>query len=127
MPAVVRGGRRQGNQAPQRGPAPSGGRSRGGGAPRNASPIPGKMAALNPNDWPEFLAECSHQDPAVALWTASTRAKLFQVIVRVLAEAKYLDNARSMRLTPRSLHPDVRRYLAERQETYVLDCLERAQ
>ena len=46
MPAVVRGGRRQGNQAPQRGPAPSGGRSRGGGAPRNASPIPGKMAAI---------------------------------------------------------------------------------
>ncbi len=87
----------------------------------------GLDSALNPNDWPEFLAECSHQYPAVALWTASTRAKLFQVIVRVLAEAKYLDNARSMRLTPRSLHPDVRRYLAERQETYVLDCLERAQ
>ena len=87
----------------------------------------GLDSALNPNDWPEFLAECSHQDPAVALWTASTRAKLFQVIVRVLAEAKYLDNARSMRLTPRSLHPDARRYLAERQETYVLDCLERAQ
>lgn len=47
MPAVVRGGRRQGNQAPQRGPAPrGGGRSRGGAAPRNASPIPGKMAAI---------------------------------------------------------------------------------
>ena len=35
MPAVVRGGRRQGNQAPQRGSAPrGGGRSRGGAAPR---------------------------------------------------------------------------------------------
>ena len=83
--------------------------------------------ALAPQDWPDFLAECAHYDPAVAQWTDSTRAKLFQVIVRVLAEAKYLDNARSMGLTPRSLHPDVRRYLGERHETYVLECLERAQ
>ena len=46
--------------------------------------------------------------------------------MRILVEAKYLDNARTMKLTPRSLHPDVRRYLAARHETYVLDCLERA-
>lgn len=46
MPAVVRGGRRQGsNQAPQRGSASKGGgRSRGGG--QNASAVPGKMAAI---------------------------------------------------------------------------------
>ena len=46
MPAVVRGGRRQSsNQAPQRGAAPKGGgRSRGGA--KNASAIPGKMAAI---------------------------------------------------------------------------------
>lgn len=87
----------------------------------------GLESALKPQDWPDFLAECAHRDPAVALWADTTRAKLFQVIVRVLVEAKYLDNARSMRLTPRSLHPDVRTYLGERQETYVLECLERAQ
>ena len=83
--------------------------------------------ALASQDWPDFLAECAHHDPAVALWSDSTRAKLFQVIVRVLAEAKYLDNARTMQLTPRSLHPDVRRYLSERHQNYVLECLERAQ
>jgi cell division protein FtsQ len=46
MPAVVRGGRRQGsNQAPQRGSASKGGgRSRSGG--QNASAVPGKMAAI---------------------------------------------------------------------------------
>ena len=46
MPAVVRGGRRQGsNQAPQRGAASKGGgRSRGGA--QNASAVPGKMAAI---------------------------------------------------------------------------------
>lgn len=46
MPAVVRGGRRQGsNQAPQRGSAAKGGgRSRSGA--QNASAVPGKMAAI---------------------------------------------------------------------------------
>ena len=87
----------------------------------------GLESTLTPHDWPEFLAECAHHDPAVALWADSTRAKLFQVIVRILAESKYIDNPRTMKLTPRSLHPDVRRYLTERHETYVLDCLERAQ
>ncbi len=81
--------------------------------------------ALAPNDWEDFLTDCAHQDPAVTRWTTSTRAKLFQVIVRVLVEAKYIDNARSMRLTPQSVHPDVARYLSERNETYALDCMER--
>ena len=82
--------------------------------------------ALAPGDWHDFLAECAHRDPAVAAWSDSTKAKLFQVIVRILAEAKYLESARSMKLTPQSLHPDVRHYLTARHETYVLDCLERA-
>ncbi len=77
-------------------------------------------------DWPDFLAECAHHDPAVARWTAATRTKLFQVVVRILVEAKYLENARTLRLTPRSLHPDVRHYLSARHATYVLECLERA-
>lgn len=81
---------------------------------------------LAPVVWQDFLAECAHRDPAVATWSESTRAKLFQVIVRILVEAKYLDSARSMKLTPRSLHPDVRRYLSARHDTQVLDCLERA-
>jgi DNA primase len=81
--------------------------------------------ALAPSDWQDFLAECAHHDATVAGWSDSTKAKLFQVIVRILVEAKYLKSSRSMMLTPQSLHPDVRRYLSARDETYVLDCLER--
>ena len=81
--------------------------------------------ALASIDWQDFLAECAHHDATVAEWSDSTKAKLFQVIVRILAEAKYLESARSMRLTPQSLHPDVRRYLSTHHDTYVLDCLER--
>jgi hypothetical protein len=81
--------------------------------------------ALASSDWQDFLVECSHHDGAVASWSNSTKAKLFQVIVRVLAEAKFLENTKSMKLTPQSLHPDVQRYLKNHEETYVLDCLER--
>lgn len=80
---------------------------------------------LAPTDWHDFLAECAHHDPAVAGWSESTRAKLLQVIVRILVEAKYLASSRSLKLTPQSLHPEVRRYLHTHHETYVLDCLER--
>lgn len=83
--------------------------------------------ALAPIDWEDFLTECAHHDSTVAGWSHSTKAKLFQVIVRILAEAKYLESARSMKLSPRSLHPDVRRYLRSHDESYVIECLERAQ
>ena len=82
---------------------------------------------IAPLDWQDFLTECSHHDPAVAAWSDSTKAKLFQVIIRILVECKYLETGRTMKLSPRSLHPVVRRYLFERHETYVIDCLERAQ
>lgn len=81
---------------------------------------------IAPLDWQDFLTDCAHQDPAVANWSDSTKAKLFQVITRILFESKYLENARTMKLSPRSLHPVVRRYMSERNETYVLNCLERA-
>ena len=83
--------------------------------------------ALGATDWVDFLAECAHQDPAILTWSTSTLAKLREVIIRILTEAKYLESTRSMKLSPRSLHPEVRRYLSDRHETYVLDCLERAQ
>jgi hypothetical protein len=83
--------------------------------------------ALVLSDWQTYLTECAHHDPAVLDWSNATKAKLFEVIVRILAETKYLETTRSRRLTPQSLHPDVRRYLEIRHETYVLDCLERAQ
>lgn len=82
--------------------------------------------ALARADWQDFLAECEHHDPSLAAWPQSTKDKMLQVILRILAEAKYIDSSKSLKLTPQSLHPDVRRYLSARGESYVLDCLERA-
>jgi hypothetical protein len=60
--------------------------------------------ALAPVDWQDFLSECAHRDPVVLTWSATTKAKLFQVIVRILAEAKLLESARSLKLTPHACH-----------------------
>ena len=61
--------------------------------------------------WGAFLADCEQQDSTVSTWAVTTRLKLFQVIVRILAEARYLDSSKTMRLTPPLLHPRVRSYL----------------
>ena len=81
--------------------------------------------ALAPLDWEDFLADCAHRDASVATWSSLTKAKLFQVIIRILVECKFLESSKTLRLSPRSLHPVVRRYLVERNEKFVLDCLER--
>ncbi len=66
---------------------------------------------LSHRQWEAFLTECEHRDEAVGRWAATTREKLFQVVVRILAEAKYLDSTRRMGLTPPMLHPKARAYL----------------
>jgi hypothetical protein len=60
---------------------------------------------LSHRQWEAFLTDCAHRDDTVHIWAASTRLKLFQVIVRILVEAKFLDNTKNMHLTPPMLHP----------------------
>jgi hypothetical protein len=66
---------------------------------------------LDAKDWGAFLDECAHRDSTVTKWSASTKAKIFQVVVRILAEAGYLDSTRRMGLTPPMLHPTSVRHL----------------
>jgi hypothetical protein len=80
---------------------------------------------LSARDWGAFLADCAQRDPVVNTWSESTQRKLFQVIIRILAETRYLKSTRSMELaTPPMIHPDVRRYLLDREDDYVLSCME---
>lgn len=73
---------------------------------------------LNIKDWPVFLYECEQRDPAVQNWTSNTRAKMLQVILRILTEAAYLEPGRSLRMTPPFLHPRVRAYLVNYKDHY---------
>lgn len=68
---------------------------------------------IQSREWEPFLADCAACDPGVATWTASTRAKLLQVILRILVEARYLESSRTLRLRAPALHPQVRRLLQD--------------
>lgn len=77
--------------------------------------------------WYEFLEICEHRDSGVATWAESTRRKLAQVIFRILAEARYVDSTRSLTLVPVSIAPEIREYLVENKEGYVLRAMEACQ
>lgn len=79
---------------------------------------------LNHRQWDAFLTECEHRDDNVALWAESTREKLFQVIVRILFEAKFLDSTRRMGLTPPMLHPRAEAYVKRLGDAETLARLE---
>lgn len=79
---------------------------------------------LTVQDWKKFLYTCELRDSVVTEWSEKTKAKLGQVIFRILAEAKYLDSTRSLKLTPVSLTPEIRRYLVKHEEKYILKCMD---
>ena len=78
-------------------------------------------------DWESFWADFLRRDTEAVGFSASSQAKMLQVVVRILAEAKYLDSTRSLRLTPPHLHPDVVRYLKRQGETTVLSLMDMTQ
>lgn len=82
-------------------------------------------SAIQVSNWEDFLIECSHHDSSVAEWNENTKLKILNGICRILTEAKYLADKKTMKLTPKSLHPLVRAYLLERNEKFLLECLER--
>ena len=78
---------------------------------------------LTVRDWTAFLSECEHRDFTVSSWSESTKKKLGQVVFRILAEAKYLDNTRSLILIPVRVIPEVHSLLSKTKEDYVLRCM----
>jgi len=80
--------------------------------------------SLSLNQWDAFLTECIRRDDQVEGWAASTKEKLFQVIVRILAEAKFLNSTRKMNLTPPILHPMAISYLKHRGDAETLALME---
>lgn len=79
---------------------------------------------LKRSDWPRFLEECQHIDPTVLTWSKATRQKIGQVVVRCLIEARYVDSARSLQITPVHIYGEVLDYLRRSDEQYVLTCME---
>lgn len=78
-------------------------------------------------DWKNFLEICSQIDSKVAQWSGSTQSKLKQIVFRILAEAKYINNTRSGKLLPVLIFPAIKNYLVSNSENYVLRCMEATQ
>jgi len=78
-------------------------------------------------DWESFMADCLQRDPEIANFSDTTKAKMLQVVLRILAEGKYVDSTKTLRLTPPHLHPDVVRYLKKHGETAVLALMDMKQ
>ncbi len=79
---------------------------------------------ISAQDWRDFFEICVQIDPKVSDWTASTRSKLRQVVFRILAESKYIDGTRTLKLLPVSIVPEIRKYLIENSENYILHCMD---
>lgn len=73
--------------------------------------------------WDRYL-DTYVQEATVSTWTDSTRTKLRRVVFRILVEAGYLEDSRSLRLQPVHLAETVVRYLADHDEHEVLRCLQ---
>ncbi len=79
---------------------------------------------LAPREWEQFLADCQARDPAVGTWSESTRRKLLQVVLRILAEARCLETTRSLRLLQPHIHPAVSDALKNAGEKRTLKLME---
>jgi hypothetical protein len=75
-------------------------------------------------DWESFLADCVQRDPDAGNFSDTTKAKMLQVILRILAESKYIESTRTLRITPPHLHPDVVAYLKHHGESAVLSVMD---
>lgn len=78
---------------------------------------------VKPPDWENFLNECAQIDGTVNNWKESTRAKLGQVVKKCLVESGFLESATNPQITPVLLTPEIKNYLLENKEDYVLDCM----
>ncbi len=74
--------------------------------------------------WSDFIDGCRGRDPNMPHWSNATVARLRSGVFSMLAEAGYLNDTRSLRLQNVFLDQQLVEYLRERNETYVLRCLE---
>ncbi len=80
--------------------------------------------ALEPQVWPEYLEGCRARDVELGHWTDQTRNKLRQVICNMLVEVGFLNSSRNPEFQTVFLVPELEHYLRDRDERYVLRCME---
>ncbi|MCR4537208.1 DUF1819 family protein [Pseudomonas sp. 18.1.10] len=74
--------------------------------------------------WDAYIEDSLRAQPNMPTLSDSTRVKLRQNAMRMLAEAGFIENTRSLRLRSQQIEPAVLHYLRQHNEHYVLDCLQ---
>ena len=79
---------------------------------------------LEARHWDAYIEDSLRAQPNMPTLSDSTRVKLRQNAMRILAEAGFIENTRSLRLRSQHIEPAVLHYLRQHNEQYVLDCLQ---
>jgi hypothetical protein len=74
--------------------------------------------------WNDYIAGCRGRDPDMPHWSDSTTARLRSAVLSMLSEAGYLESTRSLQLQNVFVDEQLSSYLRERDEAYVLRCME---
>ena len=80
--------------------------------------------ALTNKDWEDFVVGCVARDPHVSDWTPAVVTKLRQNVFRILGEAGYVADTKTLALQRMTVVPEIVRYLEENDERYVLRCIQ---
>lgn len=79
---------------------------------------------LEPRIWNDYIQGCRGRDPDMPDWSESTIARLRSGVFSMLAEAGYLENTQTLKLQNVFLDHELVAYLQQRNEVYVLRCME---
>jgi hypothetical protein len=77
--------------------------------------------------WAQYLEICRSREPRMPAWKESTSKKLAEHVYRILSEVGVIADIKSYRLRRISVVPKLTTYLQDRDEHYVLRCLEAVQ
>ena len=78
---------------------------------------------LEKNDWRRFLEDLAKSDPSVKEWSEKSQRKMGQVVIRMLAEAGFLDNTRKMTILFPTIPPELEKSLHGSGNSRLLACL----
>jgi hypothetical protein len=74
--------------------------------------------------WTDYLQDCRGRDPNMPQWSESTVIRLRSSVYSILAECGYIDTTKKRKLQAVHIVKPVLRYLEQKNEQYVLRCIQ---
>jgi len=74
--------------------------------------------------WDNYLSDCRGRDPEMPEWNESTRHRLRSSVFQALAPAAFIESTKTLKMQPVHIAPQLLLYLTDRNEEYVLRCIQ---